>query len=376
MAGIYIHVPFCVSRCGYCDFYKTTNFEDKGRYVNMLLKEIDLRVDYLSGELIETIYFGGGTPSVLALSQFKAIFLSLNSKFVISKSVEITVECNPDDVTYEFLLGLLNLGVNRLSIGIQSFDDNVLRFMQRRHNGVQALDAIGIARKVGFENISIDLIYGLPNLLISDWQRNLEIALSLNVEHISAYHLTYEKNTVFDKLLKKGLIKEVDEDSSVQQFNMLLELLNVNGYEQYEVSNFCKNNKYSDHNSNYWLGVNYLGLGPSAHSYNGNTRSWNISDLNKYIKSINQDILPLEKEQLSDSDKYNELIMVGLRTKWGVNLDTIKRVSSPTLLAHFEKLMNKHIHNGNIFIEKNRLFLTPDKKMISDNIISDLFYVE
>lgn len=376
MAGIYIHIPFCVSRCGYCDFYKTTNFEQKESFVSLLLREIELRKNYLEGSLINTIYFGGGTPSVLSLPQFENIFKLLKSCFLIDANAEITVECNPDDISLTLLKGLKQLGVNRLSLGIQSFDDSVLRFMERRHNSQQAMDAITLARNVGFTNISIDLIYGLPNLTIDDWKRNLDKALLLNVEHISAYHLTYEKDTKFDKLLKRGLIKEVDEDSSVAQFDLLLNSLQNAQFEQYEVSNFCRDQKYSKHNTNYWRGINYLGLGPSAHSFNGETRSWNVGNLSNYIISLEKDILPLEIEYLSQIDKYNELIMVGLRTKWGVDLKAIEYLCSPTLLNHFNSVLKKNIHLKNVTLSEGKILLPPQLRMISDSIICDFFFTE
>ena len=374
MAGIYIHIPFCVSRCGYCDFYKTTNFSYRIGFLEALLKEIELRRGYICGEVVETIYFGGGTPTTLDISYFKMIFEKLRSTFIIDPKAEITIECNPDDITFQLLEGLQNLGANRLSIGMQSFDDNVLQFMQRRHDSNSALEAIKLARLVGFDNISIDLIYGLPNISIEDWRRNLEIALSLKVEHISAYHLTYESGTNFDKLLKRGEIKEVDEESSVSQFELLLDTLQENGYEQYEVSNFCRSEKYSKHNSNYWKGVYYLGLGPSAHSFNGDTRSWNIANLSKYISSIERGTLPLEIENLSQLDKYNELLMVGLRTKWGVDIKQIESLCSPTLLTHFRSHLSKQIELGNLVVLDGKAFLPANCRMVSDSIILDLFY--
>lgn len=376
MAGIYIHVPFCVSRCGYCDFFKTTNFEEKDRYVEAILNEIELQRQFLSNQDISTVYFGGGTPSTLTLNQFERIFIKLRSSFTILPTAEITVECNPDDVTIELLNGIRILGVNRISLGVQSFNDSVLRFMQRRHNSMQAFDALRIIKEAGFDNISIDLIYGLPNVSIEEWKENIKRALELEVQHISAYHLTYEKDTAFDKLLKKGAIHEVDEDSSVEQFNFLKFSLRERGFEQYEISNFCKEEKYSRHNSNYWLGENYLGLGPSAHSFNGLSRSWNVSNLKSYFVGIERKELPQEIEFLTIYDQYNEMMMTGLRTIWGIDVDKLNSFMDFKLIAHFEKSVSTHILLGNLVKKENKLFLGENRLMISDSIISDLFYMQ
>lgn len=375
MAGIYIHVPFCVSRCGYCDFYKVTNFDEKEGYIGAVIKELQLRSEFLGGDLIETIYFGGGTPSTLSLKQFKQFFDFVSSSFTLSQIIEITVECNPDDISLEYLVGLKLLGVNRLSIGVQSFDDEVLRFMQRRHNSAQSVKAIELAKEAGFKNFSIDLIYGLPNITNQAWKRNVEQALKLEVTHLSAYHLTYEKGTAFEKLLQRGLITEVEEDSSVEQFNILLELSKKAGFEQYEISNFCKNGLYSQHNSNYWFGVPYLGLGPSAHSYNGQSRIWNVSDLSTYLLKLNQSILPSEEEVLSEVDLYNECLMVGLRTKWGVNINQLSTKLSPTLLSYFETAMAEQISKKNLIVDNGFIRLESSKFMVSDSIISDMFFL-
>lgn len=376
MAGIYIHVPFCVSRCGYCDFFKTTTFEKKGRYVEAILNEIELQKEYLLNEEILTVYFGGGTPSTLSLNQFKLIFLKLRSTFAISSNAEITIECNPDDISDELLEGLKGFGVNRISLGIQSFNDSVLRFMQRRHNSKQAYNAVTKTQQAGFKNISIDLIYGLPNVSIEEWKCNVKKALELKVQHISAYHLTYEKDTAFDKLLKKGLIDEVDEESSVEQFDFLKSALADAGFSQYEISNFCVDGLYSQHNSNYWKGENYLGLGPSAHSFNGSCRSWNVSNLKNYFNCIENNELPQENEVLSIYDIYNEMMMVGLRTIWGVDLIKLNSIMDESLKAHFDRSVTIHIVLGNLEISNNILLLKADKFMVSDSIISDLFFAQ
>ena len=375
MAGIYIHVPFCVSRCGYCDFYKVTNFDQKEGYVEALLRELELRRFFLEDATIETLYFGGGTPSTLSLLQIERILKEILSLFVLSDLVEITVECNPDDITTDYLIGLKKLGVNRLSIGIQSFDDEMLRFMQRRHNSLQSLKAIELAKEVGFKNISIDLIYGLPNISNESWIRNVKIALELQVSHLSAYHLTIEKGTAFEKLLQRGVISEVDEENSVKQFDILLDLASKAGFEQYEISNFCKDGLYSKHNSNYWFGVPYLGLGPSAHSYNGKSRYWNVSDLSKYLQSLSRSELPFQEEILSDIDIFNETLMIGLRTKWGVDINRFRNTLSPTLLNHFNVVLESQLSSGNLYLQDGFVKIESSKFMVSDTIISNMFYL-
>ena len=375
MAGIYIHVPFCVSRCGYCDFYKVTNFDHKEGYVDALLRELELRRFFLEDAIVETIYFGGGTPSTLSLNQIELILKAITQFFVLSDLVEITVECNPDDITAEYLLGLKNLGVNRLSIGIQSFDDEMLRFMQRRHNSMQSFKAIDLAKKVGFDNISIDLIYGLPNISNAAWIKNVKMALELQISHLSAYHLTIEKGTAFEKLLQNGVITEVEEENSVLQFDILLDLAAKAGFEQYEISNFCKDGRYSQHNSNYWFGVPYLGLGPSAHSYNGKSRFWNVSDLSKYLLSLSRSELPLQEELLTDIDKFNETLMIGLRTKWGVNINHFQNTLSPTLLVHFNNVLESQLSNGNVYLQNGFVRIKSSKFMVFDSIISNMFYL-
>ncbi len=375
MAGIYIHVPFCVSRCGYCDFYKVTNFDHKEGYVDALLRELELRRFFLEDAIVETIYFGGGTPSTLSLNQIELILKAITQFFVLSDLVEINVECNPDDITAEYLLGLKNIGVNRLSIGIQSFDDEMLRFMQRRHNSMQSFKAIDLAKKVGFDNISIDLIYGLPNISNAAWIKNVKMALELQISHLSAYHLTIEKGTAFEKLLQNGVITEVEEENSVLQFDILLDLAAKAGFEQYEISNFCKDGRYSQHNSNYWFGVPYLGLGPSAHSYNAKSRFWNVSDLSKYLLSLSRSVLPLQEELLTDIDKFNETLMIGLRTKWGVNINHFQNTLSPTLLVHFNNVLESQLSNGNVYLQNGFVRIKSSKFMVSDSIISNMFYL-
>ena len=370
MAGIYIHIPFCIKRCDYCDFYKTTNMSFKDEFLKILRKEITLNTQFISAEEINTIYFGGGTPSVLAPDEVKNILdLIFSHVKNIHKITEITFELNPDDATENYLNELKETGVNRLSIGIQSFDPVLLKTLNRRHDAVQALDVVKKARNAGFYNISIDLMYGLPGLSMEIWEQTVEKAIKLNVEHISAYHLTYEPGTVFYKKLQKGIFKEMPEDESLQQFKMMIEKLKKAGYEHYEISNFSLPGKRSVHNSNYWDGKKYIGLGPSAHSFDGKKRWWNVSDINSYLKGEFVE----NEEVLTGKDRYNELVMLKLRTMGGVQVEELKRVGDE-YFNFFSFSVEKHILSGNVKYEDGRYFITEEGIFISDYLISELFY--
>lgn len=373
MAGIYIHIPFCRSRCHYCDFYKTLDTGLAENFIESLLLETETQKNYLDNESVETIYFGGGTPSVLGHKQIRKIMKKIYDSFDISKEAEITFEINPDDAGSFYLNGLAREGINRLSIGVQSWDDNILKFLNRRHTSEQAARSISDARKSGFNNISIDLIYGIPDLSEKVWQSTLENTLKKDVEHISAYHLTIEQNTRFGNMKEQGRLQEVNEDISEKQFKKLVNILVNKGYLHYEISNFSKEGLFSKHNANYWKQVKYLGLGPSAHSYNGYSRQWNIADTEKYQTSINSGIIPFDSEEINEKTKYNEYIMTSLRTMWGIDLEYI------------EEIFNKEIHdfivnNATRFInygmlekkDKKYLVLTNQGMMISDNIIREL----
>lgn len=373
MAGIYIHIPFCKLRCHYCDFYKTTEIHLKDLFINSLLKEIELRKTYIeSDELVETIYFGGGTPSVLLASDFKKIFKSLKKNFKISETLELTVEINPDDAHLPFLEALYNEGVNRLSIGIQSWNDEILHALNRRHNAKQAINAVERARKAGFKNISIDLIYGIPGMDTEMWKKALDKSFSLGVEHVSAYHLTIETATIFGKMLKLGQLSEIDEEESEKQFNLLTLAARKNSYIHYEISNFCKEGKISKHNTNYWRQVKYLGLGPSAHSYNTFSREWNISNLKEYIKSLDKGQINSEREILEEKTRYNEYVMTSLRTMWGIDLNYLEESFSKEMHDYLLNLAARFIKYGMLEQSNNTLALTDQGKMISDNIITEL----
>ena len=324
MAGIYIHIPFCRQKCNYCDFYKTLNTSQIGEFISALKSEITQRKKYFENEPVETIYFGGGTPSVLKENEIHEILSLLKKEFQILPHTEITFEANPDDLSVSYLQSIYNAGINRLSIGIQSFQNKHLQKMNRRHSAIQAVESVENAVKIGFKNISVDLIYGLPNLTANDWKESLNKVFQMPVQHLSAYHLTYHKRTVFYNWLKNGTLKELKESVSISQFNLLIEEAEKNGFEQYEISNFAKNKMYSKHNTSYWIGKKYLGVGPSAHSFNGTSRRWNISDTEKYIISIQKNSTFYEKEILMKNERYNEYILTRIRTIWGVSTDFIK----------------------------------------------------
>ncbi|NOR75386.1 MAG: radical SAM family heme chaperone HemW [Draconibacterium sp.] len=375
MAGIYIHIPFCRQKCNYCDFYKTLSISLTGNFLAALKKEIIQRKNYIENEPVETIYFGGGTPSVLKESELNEIINFLQSEFQILPNTEITFEANPDDLSAEYLKGLYNSGVNRLSIGIQSFQNEYLKKMNRRHNSKQAVESVENALKIGFENISVDLIYGLPELTDNEWKESLNRVFQLSVQHLSAYHLTYHKGTVFYNWLKKGTLHELKELESISQFNILIEEAEKNGFQQYEISNFAKNRIYSKHNKSYWFGKKYLGLGPSAHSFNGSSRRWNISNTEKYIGAIENNKSYFEEEKLSESEKYNEYILTRIRTIWGVSVDFIKSNFGNEKAAYFLKNIVKY-KNSDLVIQNNNVFtLTKNGLFVSDEIITNLMIV-
>jgi oxygen-independent coproporphyrinogen III oxidase len=371
MAGIYIHIPFCKKLCYYCDFYHIISSDDNTSFINSLIKEASLRQHYLGNETISSIYFGGGTPSVLTMKELGTILDRLNKLFRIEENCEITIELNPDDVNSTYLNGLKQLSINRVSLGIQSWRDSDLKMLNRRHDSAQAKKALKDTLNGGFENVNIDLIYGIPGMRLQEWASNLETSFSFDIKHLSAYHLTFESGTVFGKMLEKGLIKEIDEEESVFLFNMLLEKAESAGFIQYEISNFGKPGYFSIHNSNYWKQVFYLGLGPSAHSFNGHSRQWNKSDLKGYIKSVNSEKSFFEYEELDSKARFNDYIMTSLRTMWGIDLDYIERTFDKEGYDYVVNLAGKFKDYGLMKQDKKNLFLTNQGKMISDNIISE-----
>ena len=376
MAGIYLHIPFCKRRCIYCDFFSTTQSEKKDAYVDALCKELILRKDYLNNELIETIYFGGGTPSQLEKEDFEKIFAIIYKVYDVSPDAEITVEANPDDLTEDYLRSLRCLPFNRLSMGIQTFNDHTLQLLHRRHTASQAIEAFNRCRRAGFNNISIDLIYGLPGETLEGWDKDLNQALALHPEHISAYHLIYEEGTALWKLREQHRVEEVDEDLSVSFFTRLIHTLKEAGYIHYEISNFCLPDYHSRHNSSYWQGKKYLGCGPSAHSFNLETRQWNIASLDKYIQGIQRGEEISEIEELDLYTRYNERIITNIRTCWGMPLETLKTDFGSKLYNYCMRMAQPHLNQGTLEIKEGVLKLTEQGIFTSDGIMSDLLWVD
>lgn len=375
MAGIYIHIPFCKQACHYCDFHFSTSLKNKDAFLNSLKKEIVLQKKYLNSEQISTVYFGGGTPSLLSKTELNGIFDCLKNNFQINSDAEITLEANPDDLTEVKIKELKGTPVNRLSIGIQSFYDEDLKSMNRAHTAEESIKAVKLAQENGFDNITIDLIYGIPGLTDHRWRNNLQIAFALDVSHISAYCLTVEPKTALAHQVKKGLVKNVDEQQSSEQFEIMLEAMHQNDFVQYEISNFCKNGAFSKHNSNYWKKEKYLGLGPSAHSFNGESRQWNIANNALYIQSIEKGELNFEKEILTIEQKYNEYVMTSLRTIWGLDLNLIQQNFGKEYLEDCLKEVKSYIQSGDVLHEENKLYLSDKGKLMADKIASDLFFV-
>lgn len=376
MAGIYIHIPFCKQICHYCDFHKELLSGQTDGLLDSMKREIELQESYLEGELVETVYFGGGTPSVLPPEKISSLIETVRKFNPACKEVEITVEVNPDDVHSDYLSELTRIGVNRISIGIQSFIDEELKILNRRHTAEQALDSIKISRQAGFENISIDLMYGIPGTESHFLDKSIDTALNLPVRHISAYHLTIEPETKFARLLKKGKLNLMEEEESVEQFGTLIEKLESHGFIHYEISNFCQKEYYSKHNTNYWKQKKYLGIGPSAHSFNGNSRQWNASNNAKYIESIARNKIPCKKEMLDQKTKYNDYILTSLRTMWGADLKYIEETFSKEARDYCVSLSNRFIDYGMLDRKEDCLILTQQGKFISDNIISELLMID
>lgn len=374
MAGIYIHIPFCRKKCFYCDFYKTTAVSQKPLFLKALQKEMGMQQDYLGGETVDTVYFGGGTPSVLSRQELKGILDQLNQHHSMSSAAEITVEANPDDLSLSYIQELLDSGVNRLSIGIQSFSDEDLKRMNRRHTSHQALQSVRDAWQAGFTDISIDLIYGLPGLSLARWGQNLKLAMELPATHLSAYHLTYHEGTRFHHWLKKGQLAELPEEESLAQFDMLVRIAGEAGYEQYEISNFARNGAYSRHNTSYWNGSKYLGLGPSAHSYDGISRQWNIPDIYRYSRAIQNGSLNFEREILTDNDRLNDYLITRLRTIWGVSLTAIRDEFGETASKHTEHSAKSYLQSGHLQRHGDVITLTRSGMMISDEIMLALVF--
>jgi len=385
LAGIYIHIPFCKRACHYCNFHFSTSLRNKNELVAALLKEIELtsspallhRVEkgamphsqgYIDEE-IETIYFGGGTPSLCTTSELKSIIDKIKSNFEVSAAAEITLEANPDDIAGEVMKGWKTIGINRLSIGVQSFFEEDLVWMNRAHNAEQATGNLQLAIKY-FDNISIDLIYGHPLLTNEKWKQNVEKAIALNIPHLSCYALTVEQKTPLYKMMQQHKTENIDADKQAEQFVLLMQWLMEAGYEHYEISNFAKPGWRSRHNSSYWQGKKYIGIGPSAHSFDGISRQWNVSNNRLYIDSINQNIIPFEKEELTETQKLNEYIMISIRTMEGLALNKMDKKASIKTLAKAQNFIN----SGKMILLENSLRLTNEGKLLADGIATDLFF--
>nr|WP_294782063.1 radical SAM family heme chaperone HemW [uncultured Flavobacterium sp.] len=374
MSGIYIHIPFCKQACHYCDFHFSTSMKKKDEMVLALAKEIGMRKTEFSDEIVETIYFGGGTPSVLSNEEINFLISEVYKNYKVIENPEITLEANPDDLSAERILQLSKSPINRLSIGIQSFYETDLKMMNRAHNSAEAKKCLEEATKY-FDNISLDLIYGIPGMSDEMWRQNIQTALDFGIPHISSYALTVEPKTALSKLIQTGKIAEPQDEVASNHFMILVEMLQKNGFIHYELSNFGKENYFSKNNSAYWLGKKYIGIGPSAHSYDGEKRGWNVANNSLYLKAIQNNELPIETETLTISDRYNEYIMTGLRTIWGVSLERIEKEFGLEYLKYLQKQSQKFLNDDLLFIEKNILKPTPKGKFLTDGIASDLFYL-
>ena len=375
MAGIYIHIPFCKRRCIYCDFFSTTQSEKKSAYVHALCRELEMRKDYLEGEDIETIYLGGGTPSQLLREELEKIFNHIYKVYPVKEDAEITLEANPDDLTPEYVAMLRQLPINRISMGIQTFQEETLKLLHRRHTAVQAIEAFRRCREAGFQNISIDLMYGLPGETLDTWRADLQQAIDLRPEHISAYHLIYEEGTALWKLREQHQVEEADEDLSVSLFSTLIEQLSEAGYQHYEISNFCLPGLHSRHNSSYWTGKKYLGCGPSAHSFNGVSRQWNVASLESYMKGVEEGELDVEVEELDLYTRYNDFVLTSIRTAWGMPLSKLRSDFGEELYRYCMRMAKPHLEQGVLEIGEDVLRLTRKGIFVSDGIMSDLMWV-
>ncbi|WP_298793894.1 radical SAM family heme chaperone HemW [uncultured Allomuricauda sp.] len=374
MAGVYIHVPFCKQACHYCDFHFSTQLGRKESMIKALQKELELRKGEFQSVVVETVYFGGGTPSVLEISEIEALITAVYEHYEVIEHPEITLEANPDDLSKNRIIELSESPVNRLSIGIQSFYDEDLKLMNRAHDAGEAEGCIQEAKK-HFDNITIDLIYGIPGMDNNRWKSNIEKALAFELPHISSYALTVEPKTALKKFIEKGVIPDVDDEQAQAQFNILVQVLEQQGYINYEISNFGKPGYFSKNNTAYWLGKKYIGIGPSAHSFDGENRGWNVRNNIKYIKALENEVVPMEIETLTKRDRYNEYVMTGLRTIWGVSLDKIEKEFGEEYSNYIHQQAEKYIEQDLISFTDGKLLTTNKGKFLADGIASDLFMV-
>ena len=376
MAGLYLHIPFCRTRCIYCDFHSGTDMSMQERYIEALCRELDMRVSELQGQPIHTIYIGGGTPSQLSPQLLGQLFSHMSRHTNVLQCREITIECNPDDLTPQYIEALRALPINRISMGIQSFNDNDLRFLRRRHTAQAAIDAISRCKEAGFDNISIDLIYGLPGQTLDQWKKNVDTALAQDITHLSSYALIFEEGTALMRLRNEGKVKECNDELSLEMYGYLIDRLEAAGYRHYEISNFAREGYESQHNSSYWNDTIYLGLGAAAHSYDGLTRRYNPAHTMAYIEAIENNTVCYTEEILTENDRYNDMLLTRLRTRKGIDLQQIATQFSPVLLNYMQHMARPHIACGNMAQENDHLYITRQGLFISDSIISDLFMVE
>ena len=375
MAGIYLHIPYCKQKCTYCNFHFSTNIKNVNEMINAMLIEIENKKDYLFNQEIETIYFGGGTPSFIQTSHINSLIKKIFSLYQVKADAEITLELNPDDISENKLKELKSTGINRLSIGVQSFHDEDLKFMNRSHDVKMALKSIAIAKKLGFKNITIDLIYGLPNLSNKKWKQNLNAIKQLKINHFSAYALTVEPKTKLDYLIKNKQLDPISDEKIEEHFKILQERSERIGFVQYEISNFCKDKVISKHNSSYWKRKKYIGIGPSAHSFNGNSRQWNIKSNSKYVLKLKSQQEYYEIEKLSENEKYNEYVLTTLRTMWGINQKYLTKNYNKKINLKFASLIKKWVDRGDVIKENENFKLSKKGMLMADGIASDLFVI-
>lgn len=372
MAGIYIHIPFCRQKCNYCNFFSVASVKLREGFHDALLQEIQWRHDYIKKEEVGSIYFGGGTPSLLSISEVDSVMDGLKENFIISGNAEITMELNPEDVNDTYIQALVKAGFNRFSVGVQSFNDYELRKLSRRHSASKAIESIKLIKASGCENLSLDLIYGIPESTNATWKRNIRQFLELDVPHLSAYALTVEEKTPLHWMIRKGKFLQTSEETAARQYEILVDVMKHEGFIHYEISNFAREGHYSKHNSLYWLGGNYVGLGPSAHSYNGVSREWNVGSISGYISGRERHVVS-EKEVLGEQDKFNEYIMTSLRTIWGCDLEHVKNVFGNDRASFLEHRMSRFLEKGLLTKKNNTFFMTEKGMFLSDGIIADLF---
>lgn len=388
MSGIYIHIPFCKSKCGYCGFYSLPSLKLKEQFLEALKEEMVTRKRYLKSETVNTIYFGGGTPSLLTVSEIGDLLHLINTHYPLAENPEITLEANPDTLSLDYLQALRKMAVNRLSIGIQSFFDNDLKYLSRRHDSIHARQCLDWAKQAGFSNISIDLIYGLPTSDAAQWNRNLDIFFDYDLPHLSAYALTLEPNSILTKQIEIGKAQPINDEDAVRDYTILCQRAKENGFLHYEISNFCMRGMHSKHNASYWFGTPYAGFGPSAHSFDGTSRQWNVSSVEKYIDTrretarLRDQIVPCpevpcpasQKEQLSPEQQYDEYVMLRLRTHWGIDLKWLKREMDERFSTFCERHAQPLIAQGRLSQTREFLYLTDEQMLFADGVAEELFW--